>query len=144
MHDKRRQLLWHGMFLFLLGLLVGLIEQKFTNPRMGLAAHLEGVMNGTFLIALGAIWTEVRLSARLKTAAYWTALAGTYGNWLITNLAAVFGTSAMTPITGVGHSGQGWQEIFVAVGFVSLGFAIIVAAGLILWGLRANATGDRR
>ena len=57
--DSKRRLMWHGMFLFLLGLLTGLVEAHFTNPRMGLAAHLEGVMNGIFLVALGAIWTEV-------------------------------------------------------------------------------------
>jgi hydroxylaminobenzene mutase len=51
MEDTKRRLLWHGMFLFLLGLLTGFVEQKFNNPRMGLAAHLEGVMNGTFLVA---------------------------------------------------------------------------------------------
>ena len=60
MDDSRRRLIWHGMFLFSLGLLTGFMETKFTNPRMGLAAHLEGVMNGTFLIALGAVWMEVR------------------------------------------------------------------------------------
>jgi len=38
------------------GLLTGFVETKFLNPRMGLAAHLEGVMNGTFLVALGAVW----------------------------------------------------------------------------------------
>jgi len=27
------------MFLFLLGLVTGFVEQKFNNPRMGLAAH---------------------------------------------------------------------------------------------------------
>ena len=50
MEDSKRRLIWHGMFLFLLGLLTGFAEQKFINPRMGLAAHLEGVMNGTFLV----------------------------------------------------------------------------------------------
>jgi hypothetical protein len=34
-------------------------------------------MNGTFLIALGAVWDEVQLSPSLTTAAYWTALYGT-------------------------------------------------------------------
>jgi hydroxylaminobenzene mutase len=43
------------MLLFLLGLLTGFAVQRFTNPRMGLAAHLEGVMNGTFLLALGVL-----------------------------------------------------------------------------------------
>jgi hydroxylaminobenzene mutase len=75
--DANRRLMWYGMLLFLLGLVTGLVERRFTNMRMGLAAHLEGVMNGTFLVALGAIWTEVRLSPIPKATAYWTAL---YGN----------------------------------------------------------------
>jgi hypothetical protein len=51
--DSQRRLIWHGMFLFLLGLLIGFVEGQVSNPRMALAAHLEGLMNGTFLIALG-------------------------------------------------------------------------------------------
>ena len=93
--DSRRRLVWHGMFLFLLGLVTGFVEQNFANPRVGLAAHLEGVMNGTFLVALGAVWTTVRLSPRLKRAAYWSAVYGTYANWAVTLLAAIFGTAAI-------------------------------------------------
>jgi hypothetical protein len=48
MESDDRRLMWHGLFLFLLGLVTGLLEQRFTNIRMGLSAHLEGVMNGTF------------------------------------------------------------------------------------------------
>ena len=55
MENSHRRLMWHGMFLFLLGLITGFAEQHFANIRMGLAAHLEGVMNGTFLLALGAL-----------------------------------------------------------------------------------------
>jgi hydroxylaminobenzene mutase len=139
MKDTKRRLLWNGMFLFLLGLLTGLIEQKFINPRMGLAAHLEGVMNGTFLVALGAAWTEVRLSPRLSVVAYWSALYGTYANWVITTLAAIFGTAAMSPITGAGYNGQPWQESLVTFGFTSVGLVIVVASILVLWGLRRNA-----
>jgi hypothetical protein len=54
---------------------------------MRLAAHLEGVMNRTFLVALGAVWNEMRLGPRTKTIAFWVALLGTYGNWLMTTLA---------------------------------------------------------
>jgi hydroxylaminobenzene mutase len=140
MEDTKRRLVWHGMFLFLLGLVAGLVEQKFNNPRMGLAAHLEGVMNGTFLVALGAAWTEVRLSARLKAAAYWSALYGTYANWVVTTVAATFGTVAMTPITAASHRAQPWQESLVTAGFVSDGLAIIASTILILWGLRRAAT----
>lgn len=134
--DSRRRLLWHGMVLFLPGLLTGSFEQTFSNPRMGLAAHLEGVMNGTFLVALGAVWTEVRLSPRLKGAAYWSALYGTYANWAVTLLAAIFGTAAMSPITASGRSGQPWQETLVTFGFMSVGIAIVASSIVILLGLR--------
>src|SRR5436853_959867 len=137
--DSKRRLMWHGMLLFLLGLLTGLVEQHFSNPRMGLAAHLEGVMNGTFLVALGAIWVEVRLSARLKAGAYWSALYGTYVNWAVTTLAAVFGAASLSPITGAGYSALPWQETVVTVGFMTVGIAIIAASVLFLWGLRRAA-----
>jgi hydroxylaminobenzene mutase len=104
---------------------------------MGLAAHLEGLMNGTFLLALGAVWTEVRLSPRTETIAFWTALYGTYINWLVTTLAAAFGTAALSPITGAGHSGLGWQERLVTGGFITVGLAIVTSSVLVLWGLRA-------
>jgi hydroxylaminobenzene mutase len=136
MARTNRHLMWHGMFLFLLGLLTGLVEQRFTNMSMGLAAHLEGVMNGTFLVALGAIWTEVRLSPKAKAAAYWTALYGTYVNWLTTTFAAVFGTAANNPIASAGYHGQPWQESLAAAGFMSLAVAIIASSLLVLWGLR--------
>jgi hydroxylaminobenzene mutase len=136
MKDSKRRLLWHGMFLFLLGLLTGFVELKFTNVRMGLAAHLEGVMNGTFLVALGAIWTEVMLSPALKVAAYWSVLYGSYANWAVTTLAAIFGTAALSPISAAGHSGRPWQEGAVTFGFISVGIVMVVSAVLILWGLR--------
>src|ERR1700682_4620277 len=85
-----RRLVWHGMFLFLLEL------------ATGFAAHLEGVMNGLFLLAIGGVWTEVRLPVRTKAIAYCTALYGTYANWFVTTLAAVFEASSLNPITGAG------------------------------------------
>ena len=137
--DTRRRLLWSGMLLFLIGLLTGLVEQMFGNPRMGLAAHLEGVMNGIFLLALGAAWPEVRLSARWRAVAYGSALCGSYGNWAVTTLAAALGTAAMTPIAAAGHSGQRWQETLVTAGFVSVGIAMLGSSVLVLWGLRSAA-----
>ena len=136
--DSKRRLMWHGMFLFLLGLLTGLVEQHFSNPRMGLAAHLEGVMNGIFLVALGAIWAEVRLFAPLRAGAYWSALYGTYVNWAVTTLAAIFGAATLSPITG-GRGALPWQETVVTVGFMTVGIAIIAASVLVLWGLRRAA-----
>jgi len=140
MEITKRRLMWHGMFLFLLGLLTGFVEQRFTNVRMGLAAHLEGVMNGILLLAVGAIWTEVRLPPTAKATAYWTALYGTYANWLVTTLAAIFGTAALSPITAAAHTGRPWQESLVTAGFMSVGIVIVAFSLLVLWGLRARAS----
>lgn len=142
MNTFRRRLMWHGLFLFLLGLLTGLVSANMTNPRMGLAAHLEGVMNGTVLIAVGAIWNEARLSARQATLTFWTVLYGTYANWAVTTLAALLGTGAMTPITAPGRVALPWQEQLITVGFISTGISIIAATVLLLWGLRGTARTD--
>ena len=139
METTNRRLMWHGMLLFLLGLATGFVEQRFTNVRMGLAAHLEGVMNGILLLVLGSVWNEVRLSALAKATAYWTALYATYVNWLVTTLGAIFGTAALSPITAAGHSGRPWQEGVVTVGFVSVGAVMVASSLLVLWGLRARA-----
>jgi hydroxylaminobenzene mutase len=127
--------MWHGMFLFLIGLLTGFAESHFTNVRMGLAAHLEGVMNGTFLIALGAAWPQVRIPPVAKAIASWSGLYGAYFNWIFTTLAAVFGTAVLSPITGVGHSGSPWQEHLVLVGLMSVGIATVASTVLLVWGL---------
>jgi (hydroxyamino)benzene mutase len=140
MQETRRRIIWHGVFLFFLGLITGFVETQFSNPRMGLAAHLEGLMNGTFLIALGAIWTEIRLSLAPEAAAFWTALTGAYGNWATTTMAAIFGTAALSPITAAGYAGQPWQELIVTLEFSLVGLTIVAASVLVLWGLRRVQT----
>ncbi|HSM51713.1 MAG TPA: hydrogenase [Thermoanaerobaculia bacterium] len=139
MDDRARRLCRHGMGLFLLGLVTGLAVQQLTNPRMGLAAHLEGVMNGTFLLALGAAWPHVRLPRRAATFAFGAVLYGAWANWGTTTLAAALGTAAMTPLAAGAHRGRPWAELFVTVGFGSVAVAMLLAAALLLWGLRRPA-----
>ena len=136
-----RRLMWHGAFLFLLGLLTGMIVPRFTNPRMGVSAHLEGVMNGMFLIALGLIWKEAKFTRNTARATFVVALYGTYANWGSTLLAAVFGTTMMTPIAGEGYSAPVWQEMIIGFGLVSLSVAMLICGVLVLWGLRKPSAG---
>jgi hydroxylaminobenzene mutase len=137
--DLKRRLIWHGIFLFLLGLLTGAVVSWFTNPRLGLSAHLAGVGSGAFLLALGAAWNEVKLAPRAATTAFWLALYGSYGGWMSLLLGAAFGTSRSTPIAGAGHVGAPWQEEIVDIGLVTMSAAIIVACAFILRGLGARA-----
>ena len=50
-----------GIILFLAGLLTGFVIPLMANPRVGLSSHLEGVMNGLLLVALGVIWPRLTL-----------------------------------------------------------------------------------
>lgn len=129
-----------GMILFLTGLLTGFVIMALKNPRMGLAAHLEGVMNGTFLVIAGLVWNDLNLSPRKGKMLFWLLLYGTYANWFFSLLAAIFGTSRMTPLSGAGYSGTPLQELVVSTGLATVGLAMVLALGIIVYRLWKNSS----
>ena len=131
-----------GMVLFLLGLITGLLLGAFKNPRMGLSAHLEGVMNGTFLVVAGLIWKDLKLGAGIRKTLLWTLMTGTYINWLATLLAAILGTSKMTPIAGSGFEGKPFHESLVSAGLMATALLMIFSLVLIVYGLRGRNNPD--
>lgn len=134
-----RRLKMLGMLLFLLGLLTGFVIMQLKNSRMGLAAHLEGVMNGTFLVVAGFVWNELTINDRLKKVLYWTLIYGTFVNWLCTLLAAVFGTSQMTPISGAGYTGTVFHENLVSIGLATVGLTMVFSLVVMVYGLRGRS-----
>lgn len=134
------RLLQLGVLLFLIGLVVGLTLPVLANPRMGLASHMEGVMNGLFLIALGLLWPRLTSSAGVQRAAFALAVYGTFANIVATFLSAVWGAGApMMPIAAGGFTGSSAQELAIRVLLVSLAPADIAACVLVLVGLRRPA-----
>lgn len=138
--SQRHSLISAGLLLFLLALLFGLsmVLPWLANQRMGLTAHMVGLLGGLFLIALGAVWREHHLSPRFATAAFWLVLYATYVNFFAALLAAVFGTSTsrLTPLAGSKHPAAAWQEYVVTFGLVSEAGAIVIGCALVLWGMR--------
>ena len=133
--ELKRRLVWHGVLLFLLGLLGGTAVSAMANPRMGLSAHVGTVLNGTFIVALGAGWDVLELSLRARVAAFWLVVAGSYGGCLGLLLAAVLGTHDSTPIHGAAQSAGYWAETLVAVTLTVPGIALLVGTALVLLGL---------
>src|SRR6516162_3550843 len=134
-----RRLLRYGIVLFVLGLATGRLVQSVPLPRMGLSSHLQGVMNGTFLIVLGLVWPHLRLHALLLRAAYWLALVGTYLNWAVTLAAAAWGAGGTTmPLAAGGHLGTPDQELTLLIGLRALNVAMFASCLLVLWGLRGE------
>ena len=132
-----RLLIRAGFVLFTLALLTGLAVPAFLNHRMAVAAHLTGVLNALLLIALGLAWGLLAMSpaqARLTRGAF---LYGTYANWATSCLAAAWGTSRLTPLSGAGYSAAAWQESVVQVLQVILAVVILAGAVLVVYGLRS-------
>jgi (hydroxyamino)benzene mutase len=132
-----RRLLRSGVLLVLLGLVTGLVVPVVSNPRMGLSSHLEGVMNGTFLVVLGLLWPKLRLSDRSLVTTFWLAIYSTYLNWATTLAAAVWGAGgSRMPIAAFGRKGTPLQETLVSLGLVSLAVGMLATCMIVLWGLR--------
>lgn len=136
------RLLQLGVLLFLLGLLVGLAVPALANPRMGLASHMEGVMNGLFLVALGLLWPKLTLAPRTQTIAFWLAAYGTFANLAATFLAALVGGAAMMPIAAQGRVATAGVESAISGLLVTLGVADIAVCVIVLAGLRRPAATD--
>lgn len=138
-----RRLLRAGVALFLLGLLVGFAVPALANPRMGLASHLEGVMNGLFLVVLGLLWPKLDLPHRWLRATFRLAVFGTFTNLLATFLAAAWGAGIMMPIAAQGHTGTPGQELAIKALLVSLSLAMVSVCVLVLIGLRGSGDEGR-
>jgi len=134
-----RKIIRCGILLFLLGLLTGFAMPVFENSRMGLSSHLEGVMNGMFLVLLGLIWEKLSLSEMLLKITFFLALFGTFVNWLTTLFAAIVGAgSEMMPIAGENLSGNQFEELLIKIGLITLSVAMVAVSCFVLYGLKNN------
>jgi hydroxylaminobenzene mutase len=134
------RLLQLGILLFLLGLLVGFAVPALANPRMGLASHLEGIMNGLFLVVLGLVWPRLTLPGKASTALFWLALYSTFANWAATLLAAFWGAGSSMPLAAGAHRGSATQELIIDALLISLALGMVSVCALTLFGLRAGAS----
>ena len=110
------KLIFFGFILFFFGLIVGLLVPIFANPRMGVSSHIEGVLNGIFLIVLRLIWHKVKLSSRLLKITFWLAVYGTFVNWFGILIAAIFNAGAMLGVVANGRAGTPIVEGIVTSG----------------------------
>ncbi len=132
--DKQaNNLIFLGIFLFFLGLLIGLFVQNMANPRMALSAHLEGIMNGIFLMVLGLIWNKLILSPRWLRLTFWLTVYGTFANIIAVTIAAASGFGKMMPLAG-GQEGPPVVEGMISFLLITLGFCMLAICVLVMLG----------
>jgi (hydroxyamino)benzene mutase len=128
------RLLFLGILLFLFGLLIGLFIPMMTNPRMGLSAHLEGIMNGMFLVIMGLIWNKLVLNDKWLTFLLWLTLYGSFANFVAVSIAAFTGAGKMMPIAG-GKEGTSVVEGLISFLLITLALAMIFVCLIVMTGL---------
>jgi hydroxylaminobenzene mutase len=136
----RRQghrLLRVGATLFLLALFVGISIPAFTVPRLGLATHLLGITQGTFLLVLGLVWPRLALAPAKARLGHGLAVYGCLAPWTANLLAAVWGAgSSMLPMAAGAARGSNLQETVIRVLLISGALSLVSAMVLVVWGLR--------
>jgi (hydroxyamino)benzene mutase len=133
------KLIFLGVLLFFLGLIVGLLVPVFANPRLGVSSHIEGVLNGIFLIVLGLIWHKVDLTDQWLKITFWLALYGTFANWFGILIAAVFNAGKMLGIVANGKEGPAIAEGIVTFLLITLSIAMLFLCITVLIGLKRNS-----
>jgi hydroxylaminobenzene mutase len=132
----RRRLAWAGAWLFAVGMITGLwaaavLTEKVTVdiPRLALAAHLNGLLGGLWLIAVASTLDMLRYgdTGRLRLA--WLVTVPAWGNWLITLIASVLG------VTGLEYTRDTANNAIAALLHSLVVLPSLVGAAAWAWGL---------
>jgi len=134
MQTPTRLLIAGSAVLFIVSLLNGFAIHSMRIERLGLSAHLLGLMASTLLLALGGIWDRLNLSRRLAMIGAALALYGFIGGWAVYFFAAASGAGAMFPLLSGGVTGSAAVEAVVTVGMLTMAIALFGLGGVVLRG----------
>jgi len=129
-----------GVVLLLLGLLTGLVVPVLAVPRLGVSAHIVGVLGGLVLIILGLLWPRLGIGPGTSRLGYSLALYSSYVGWLMPLLGGMWRAGGtMLPLAAGEARGTAFQEGVIATGLITSAVALIALCLLLLWGLRVPA-----
>ena len=141
-HKISRQILIHGLFLVLVGLVWGLVVPHTPYPRLALGAHIQFETNGMLFIIMALLLIKVPHNVGLKSV--WVMLAAVWLTWLMALSEAAnawWGTTQMLPISANQSGALGgtvWQELIVKLTHIAAGLGLIAAWSLLIVGFVKN------
>ena len=142
---QAHRLIQIGISLFLFAALVGLAVPQFTVPRLALSAHLIGILQGIFFVAVAQAWPRLTLSPTMSKGTFCLLVYGGIAALASNLLAAAWGAgNSIMPIAAGAAHGAPFQEAVINIGLRSAGAALIAALVLILWGLRLRVVETKR
>jgi len=132
----RRRLAWAGAWLFAVGMVTGLwaaavLTEKVAVaiPRLALAAHLNALLGGLWLIAVASTLDLLRYGPVGRLRLSWLVMVPAWGNWLITLVASVLG------VTGLEYTRDTANHAIAALLHSLVVLPSLVGAGAWAWGL---------
>jgi hydroxylaminobenzene mutase len=132
----RRRLAWSGAWLFAVGMVTGLwaaavLTGKVTVPipRLALAAHLNGLLGGLWLIAVASTLDMLRYGPTGRVRLAWVVTVPAWANWLITLIASVLG------VTGLEYTHDAANNAIAALLHSLVVLPSLVGAAAWAWGL---------
>ncbi len=133
-----RKLLLLGFILFFIAFVTGLVIPLFTNPHLGVSAHLNAIFGGIILAIIAIVQPILNLSAKSLKIMNWTWVYAVYMNWLATLLGAIWGTSRLTPVAGAGFKASALLENIMTILLGSLVLTSFIGCVIAIWGLRGQ------
>ncbi len=139
--ETRRSLYRHGAILMTIAFALGVVAGGMGDDpraRLWLGAHTTGIMVGLLVIAVGAMWPELRLERLGRRVAYLSAVGG---NWLGLAVLGVFAPAAAfgSPITSPTlPPPPAWAQGVVGVGLLIVTISTFTMCGAVIYGLRGR------
>jgi hydroxylaminobenzene mutase len=135
--NLQRRLAWAGAWLFAIGMVTGIwaaivLTEKVTValPRLALAAHLNALLGGLWLIAVAATLDMLRYGETGRRRLGWVVVVPAWGNWLITLIASMLG------VTGLEYTrGDPANNMVAALLHSVVVLPSLIGAGAWAWGL---------
>lgn len=141
-HKISRQILIHGLFLVLFGLVWGLVVPHTPYPRLALGAHIQFETNGVLFIIMALLLFKVPHNVGLKSV--YVMLASVWLTWLMGLSEAAnawWGTTQMLPISAHQSGALGgtvWQELIVKLTHIAAALGLIAGWSLLIVGFVKN------
>jgi len=135
METERRTLFRHGSLFLLLATMFGLILAAAPHPSKWLAAHLTALLTGILLIALGGLWSELRLAAATRRRAMMLILTGSWVGTVTNVYSAIVNLPG--PASDPGRAPDAMWQAYVLFALLAVIVPATIGGFFLVWrGLR--------
>lgn len=138
-HSGSRQILIHGLFLVLFGLVWGFAVPATPHPRLALGAHIQFMTNGMLYLILAIALLSIPHRVGIKSVAVMVVSAWLTWTMALSEVAnSWWGTRQVLPIAAAQAGATGglpWQELVVTLTHLAAGVGLIMAWSLLIIGI---------